>query len=192
MAIGGRDSSSNSAVIRKHVEKNDKIFHAEINGSPFFILKDEQNAATPLSLKEVAHATACFSRAWKEEIYGINAYWVNPDQVKKAAPTGQTMGKGSFMIEGQRNFFKVTSLKLAIGILQKDEVYLLTCGPPEIIKKSCVCYVIIEPAGTEMADVAKKIKNKFSSINEEMGKLFNIDDFVRVLPSGSSKITEAG
>ena len=192
LAIGGRDSSSNSAVIRKHVEKNDKIFHAEINGSPFFILKDEQNAATPLSLKEVAHATACFSRAWKEEIYGINAYWVNPDQVKKAAPTGQTMGKGSFMIEGQRNFFKVTSLKLAIGILQKDEVYLLTCGPPEIIKKSCVCYVIIEPAGTEMADVAKKIKNKFSSINEEMGKLFNIDDFVRVLPSGSSKITEAG
>ena len=192
LAIGGRDSSSNSAVIRKHVEKNDKIFHAEISGSPFFILKDEQNAATPLSLKEVAHATACFSRAWKEEIYGINAYWVNPDQVKKAAPTGQTMGKGSFMIEGQRNFFKVTSLKLAIGILQKDEVYLLTCGPPEIIKKSCVCYVIIEPAGTEMADVAKKIKNKFSSINEEMGKLFNIDDFVRVLPSGSSKITEAG
>ena len=43
-----------------------------------------------------------------------------------------------------------------------------------------------------MSDVAKKIKNKFSSINEEMGKLFNIDDFVRVLPSGSSKITEAG
>ena len=125
-------------------------------------------------------------------MYGINAYWVKPDQVKKAAPTGQTMGKGSFMIEGQRNFFKVTSLKLAIGILEKDETHLLTCGPPDTIKKNCICYVVIEPAGTEMSDVAKKIKNKFSSINEEMGKLFNIDDFVRVLPSGSSKITEAG
>ncbi len=192
LAIGGRDSSSNSAVIRKHVEKNDKIFHAEVNGSPFFILKDEQNTATPLSLKEVAHATACFSRAWKEEMYGINAYWVNPDQVKKAAPTGQTMGKGSFMIEGQRNFFKISSLKLAIGILKKDETYLLTCGPPDTIKKKCVCYVVIEPAGTDIADVAKKIKNKFSSIDEKMGKLFDIDDFVRVLPTGSSKITEAG
>ena len=87
LAIGGRDSSSNSAVIRKHVEKNDKIFHAEVNGSPFFILKDEQNTATPLSLKEVAHATACFSRAWKEEMYGINAYWVNPEQVKSYEKT---------------------------------------------------------------------------------------------------------
>ena len=192
LAIGGRDSSSNSAVIRKHVERNDKIFHAEVNGSPFFILKDEQNTATPLSLKEVAHATACFSRAWKEEMYGINAYWVNPDQVKKAAPTGQTMGKGSFMIEGQRNFYKISTLKLAIGILKKDESYLLTCGPPDTIKKKCVCYVVIEPAGTDIADVAKKIKNKFSSIDEKMGKLFDIDDFVRVLPTGSSKITEAG
>jgi len=192
LAIGGRDSSSNSAVIRKHVERNDKIFHAEVNGSPFFILKDEQNTATPLSLKEVAHATACFSRAWKEEMYGINAYWVNPDQVKKAAPTGQTMGKGSFMIEGQRNFYKISTLKLAIGILKKDESYLLTCGPPDTIKKKCVCYVVIEPAGTDIADVAKKIKNKFSSIDEKMGKLFDIDDFVRILPTGSSKITEAG
>ena len=36
LAIGGRDSSSNSAIIRKHLEKNDKVFHAEISGSPFF------------------------------------------------------------------------------------------------------------------------------------------------------------
>jgi len=69
---------------------------------------------------------------------------------------------------------------------------LLTCGPPDTIKKKCVCYVVIEPAGTDIADVAKKIKNKFSSIDEKMGKLFDIDDFVRILPTGSSKITEAG
>jgi len=35
LAIGGRDSSSNSAIIRKHLEKNDKVFHAEVFGSPF-------------------------------------------------------------------------------------------------------------------------------------------------------------
>ena len=40
LAIGGRDAASNSAVVRKHLVKNDKIFHGDIFGSPFFILKE--------------------------------------------------------------------------------------------------------------------------------------------------------
>ena len=100
LVVGGRDSSSNSAVIRKHLEKDDKVFHGEIYGSPFFLLKDDGSSIAS-SLNEVAHATVCFSRAWKESMYGTNAYWVNPDQVKKGAPSGQSMAKGSFMIEGQ-------------------------------------------------------------------------------------------
>ncbi|MEM2160817.1 MAG: NFACT RNA binding domain-containing protein, partial [Candidatus Nitrosotenuis sp.] len=40
LAIGGRDSSSNSAIIRKQLAKDDKVFHAEIFGSPFFVLKN--------------------------------------------------------------------------------------------------------------------------------------------------------
>ena len=36
LAIGGRDAPSNSAVVRKHLGKNDKIFHGDIFGSPFF------------------------------------------------------------------------------------------------------------------------------------------------------------
>ena len=47
LAIGGRDSSSNSAIIRKHLEKNDKVFHAEISGSPFFLLKDDAGKPYP-------------------------------------------------------------------------------------------------------------------------------------------------
>ena len=116
LAVGGRDSSSNSAIIRKYVEKDDKVFHAEIHGSPFFILKDKNETITPLSIRETSHATVCFSRAWKEGMYGVNCYWVTPEQVKKAAPSGQTMGKGSFIIEGTRNYNKITTLKLAVGI----------------------------------------------------------------------------
>ena len=52
----------------------------------------------PLSLEEAAHATVCFSRAWQTSAHGLNSFWVKPDQVKKAAPSGQSMGKGSFMI----------------------------------------------------------------------------------------------
>ena len=146
LVVGGRDAASNSAVVRKHLVKNDKIFHADIFGSPFFIIKDAENAPTT-SMNEVAQATACFSRAWREGLYGVKAYWVHPEQVKKSAPSGQFLPKGSFTIEGQRNFINSENLKLAVGIIQQEDGYALTCGPPITIKKNSICYAIIEPHG---------------------------------------------
>ena len=192
LAVGGRDSSSNSAIIRKYLEKNDKVFHAEVHGSPFFLLKGEDEELLPLSLEEVAHATVCFSRAWQISAYGMSSFWVNPDQVKKGAPTGQSMAKGAFMINGTRNFIKDSSLKLAVGIFKQDEDYLLVCGPPEPIKKKCLCYAVIEPGGSTMSDVAKKIRAEFDKVNDNFKKIFLIDDYVRALPTGSSKVTETG
>ena len=191
LVIGGRDAASNSAVVRKHLGKNDKIFHGDIHGSPFFILKDAKDAPDT-SMNEVAHATVCFSRAWKEGMYGVSAYWVNPEQVKKSAPSGEFLPKGSFSIEGQRNFINSANLKLAVGIIPQEDDYVLTCGPPETIKKNSICYAIIEPHGSEMVDAAKKIRVEFSKIYEEITKKISLDDFVRVLPAGQSQIKETG
>jgi predicted ribosome quality control (RQC) complex YloA/Tae2 family protein len=192
LAIGGRDSSSNSAIIRKHLEKNDKVFHAEIFGSPFFILKDVPEQLPFDSLNETAHATVCFSRAWREAMYGMSGYWINPDQVKKAAPSGQFLAKGSFVLEGQKNFIRVPNLRLAVGILERDGHHLITCGPPEPIKKFCICYAIIEPGDSEISVIAKKIRTEFIKLKEEIVKHFTIDDFVRVLPAGTSRIVDIG
>ncbi len=189
LVIGGRDAASNSAVVRKHLVKNDKIFHGDIFGSPFFIIKDADDAPA-LSMNEVAHATVCFSRAWREGLYGVSAYWVNPEQVKKSAPSGEFLPKGSFTIEGQRNFIKSETLRLAVGIIPQDDNYVLTCGPVEPIKKNSICYAIIEPDGSEMAAAAKKIRIEFSKLEDEITKNINIDDFVRALPAGKSQIKE--
>lgn len=191
LAIGGRDAPSNSAVVRKHLEKNDKIFHGDIFGSPFFILKNVENPSTA-SLNEVAHATVCFSRAWREGMYGVSAFWVNPEQVRKSAPSGEFLPKGSFSIEGQRNFVKISTLKLAVGLMPQGDDYVVTCGPPNTIKKNSICYVIIEPHGLEMVDAAKKIRIEFLKLEEEIVKKINLDDFVRALPAGASQITEVG
>lgn len=193
LAIGGRDSSSNSAVIRKHLNKNDRTFHAEIVGSPFFLLR-ESTEHDLSSVKEVAQATVCFSRAWKAGIYGLNAYWVTSDQIKTAAPSGQFIAKGSFVIEGSKNFVQVSTLQLAIGLYEKDESFLLMCGPPSAIKKNCIYYIIIEPSGVDMAELAKKVKLEFMKFKEkeDIVKAISLDDFTRVLPSGDSHIVEAG
>ena len=224
LAIGGRDASSNSAVIRKHMGSDDRIFHAEIHGSPFFILKAGPGDVPALSMAEVAHATVCFSRAWREGMYGMSAYWVGPDQVKKSAPSGQFLPKGSFTIKGTRNFVKAATLRLAVGLVPRDDDgsggadigdmgsdagggghdggntgdgknigdYALTSGPPDPIKRRSVCYAVIEPHGSEMADVAKKLRGEFSRLEERITRRVSLDEFVRALPAGKSQIKEIG
>src|SRR5919106_1582251 len=114
LAIGGRDASSNSAIIRKHLTEYDIVFHAEVYGSPFFIIKNAIKAGEiETTLQEVAQATVSFSRAWKDGLSSADAYWVMPDQIKKGAPTGQYLPKGSFVIEGKRNYIKGSEIRLA-------------------------------------------------------------------------------
>ena len=188
LAIGGRDAPSNSAVVRKHLEAGDRVFHAQIFGSPFFILKETEPSRA--SLQETAQATVCFSRVWREAMYGASAYWVNPEQVKKSAPSGQYLPKGSFTIEGQRNFVKISSMRLAVGMMEKDGDRLLVCGPVDAVSKYSESKVIIEPTGTEMVTVAKKIRNEFQRMGLEGAGEYTVDDYVRVLPPGKSHIVE--
>ena len=39
LCIGGRDAASNEILVKKHAEKGDIVFHTEISGSPFFVIK---------------------------------------------------------------------------------------------------------------------------------------------------------
>lgn len=199
LAIGGRDASSNSAIIRKHLTENDIVFHAEVHGSPFFIIKNTGNLEeTGLSLQQVAVATVSFSRAWKDGISSADAYWVTPDQIKKGAPPGQYVPKGSFVIEGKRNYMKGLELRMAIGVARSENRYTVVCGPADAVKKSAIIYAILLPGGLQPLNVAKKIKSEFvrilgtSSNNEDLVdfvKTIMLEDFLRLTPSGQSKIS---
>ncbi|HEY3094949.1 MAG TPA: ribosome rescue protein RqcH, partial [Nitrososphaera sp.] len=198
LAIGGRDASSNSALIRKHLTEDDIVFHAEVHGSPFFIVK---NAAAPAkesridsSLLQVAKATVSFSRAWKDGLSSADAYWVMPEQVKKGAPTGQFLPKGSFVIEGKRNYLKGVEIRLAIGIVQLNNRETLVCGPEEAIKNRAMFYAVLLQGGMDPMTAAKKAKSEFVKIAgfseaAEIIKRISLDDFVRALPTGQSRIS---
>ena len=202
LAVGGRDSSSNSALVRKHLTEQDIVFHAEIYGSPFFILKNSADIGEiEKSLHQVAQATVSFSRGWKDGLSSADAYWVKADQIKKGAPTGQFLPKGSFVIEGKRNYVKGVEIRLALGIMQKNNNgYTLFCGPADAIKKRSLIYSILVPGGSDPANIAKKIKSEFvresGDDNELAGfiKSLSVDEFVRTIPYGKSKIsfTERG
>jgi hypothetical protein len=154
-------------------------------------------------LLEVAQATVSFSRAWKDGLFSGDAYWVLPAQLKKGAPTGQFLPKGSFVIEGKRNYIKGIEIQLALGIIQLKNRYALCCGPASAIKKKSLVYAILLPGGMDPINAAKKIKNEFARIsasNENQAnvglydfiKTISLDDFIRVLPAGRSKINYIG
>jgi predicted ribosome quality control (RQC) complex YloA/Tae2 family protein len=204
LVIGGRDASSNSALIRKHLTEHDIVFHAEVHGSPFFIMKNAATfVATPesiinnSSLHQVAQATISFSRAWKDGLSSADAYWVMPEQVKKGAPTGQFLPKGSFVIEGKRNYLKGIELRLAIGIMQLNNREVLVCGPEEAIKKRSIFYTVLLQGGMDPMNAAKKVKSEFVKIANdddntkiaESIKHMSLDEFVRALPTGQSRLS---
>ena len=199
LAIGGRDASSNSALVRKHLTEDDIVFHAEVHGSPFFIVK---NASAPAqegkiekSLAEVAQATVAFSRAWKDGLTSADAYWVLPEQVKKGAPTGQFLPKGSFVIEGKRNYIKGIEARLALGIVSVNGRQALACGPEDAIKKHALVYAVLLQGGMDPMNAAKKTKSSLVAAADEVLaesiKRISLDDFVRALPTGQSRISFA-
>jgi predicted ribosome quality control (RQC) complex YloA/Tae2 family protein len=204
LAIGGRDASSNSVIIRKHLDEQSIVFHAEIHGSPFFIIQNVKSVdEITQSLLEVAQATVSFSRAWKDGLFSGDAYWVEPVQLKKGAPAGQFLPKGSFIIEGKRNYIKGIEIELAIGIIQLNNRYALCCGPVSAIKKKSLIYAILLPGGMNPIDAAKKVKNEFGTITAsnknqanvglyDFIKTITLDDFIRMLPIGRSKIGYIG
>ncbi|HEX9677871.1 ribosome rescue protein RqcH [Nitrososphaera sp.] len=197
LAIGGRDASSNSALVRKHLTEDDIVFHAEVHGSPFFIVK---NASAPAregkiekSLAEVAQATVAFSRAWKDGLSSADAYWVLPEQVKKGAPTGQFLPKGSFVIEGKRNYIKGIETRLAVGIVSVNGREALACGPEDAIKKHALVYAVLLQGGMDPMNASKKAKSALVAAADEVLaetiKRISLDDFVRALPTGQSRVS---
>ncbi len=155
LIIAGKDAITNEILIRKYLEKNDLVFHTDIHGSPFGILKNGQSAQEK-DIKEAAKFVASYSRAWKLKLSSVDVYYVYPDQVSKKAPAGMYLKKGSFMIYGTKNYIK-TNLELSIGMKDFEIIVSL----PEIINNITKTYVNIIPGDIKVLEIAKKIGNIF-------------------------------
>lgn len=179
LCIGGRDATTNEIVIKKHTEKEDIVFHTDMAGSPFFVIKTEGKEVTDKTLNEAAEATASFSRAWKSGLTTLDVFYVNPDQVSKEAQSGEYMSKGSFMVRGKTNYLH-PKIGLAVGV--KDGKII--SGPVSAIKKNADKFLIIEQGNEKTSETAKKIMKKLDA-------KVHIDDVIRILPSGGCKIKKS-
>ena len=190
--IGGRDATTNEILIKRHMEPHDVVFHADILGAPFVLVKTEGKKPTEQTMREAAQLAASYSRAWREAMGAVDAYWVSPEQVSKSPPPGHYLKKGSFIIQGLRNYIRHIPLQAAIGIKKENEHPIVIGGPPEAIVKQTNVYVKIVPGEQPSSDLAKQIRNSLAKQAPQRmrAEVFEIpvDEIQRFIPSGKGTI----
>jgi predicted ribosome quality control (RQC) complex YloA/Tae2 family protein len=192
LVIGGRDATTNELLIKKHMEPNDIVFHAEIVGAPFVLIKTGGKTVPEQTISEAAQLAASYSRAWRELLSAVNVYWVNPDQVSKTPPSGQFLKKGSFMIRGSKNFVRGVPLRVAIGVKVDNDEMMVVGGSVDAIANQTEVYVGIIPGDKKSSQLAKQIRHQLSKkVSEELKRRVTqipIEEFQRFIPLGRGKM----
>ncbi len=192
LVIGGRDATTNEILIKRHMEPKDLVFHAEILGAPFVLIKTEGKTPPERTIQEAAQLAASYSRAWREMLSAVNVYWVNPAQVSKSPPSGQFLKKGSFMIRGSKNFVRGVSLQVAVGAITDEEETMVVGGPVDAIACQTDVYVEIVPGEQKSSQLAKKIRHQLSKkVSESMKERIveiPLEEIQRFIPLGRGKM----
>ena len=186
LVIGGKDAKQNEEIVKKQMEPSDLYFHADVFGAPHCILKTKNNSAPEQSMKEAAVFAAVFSKAWDSNASMADVYSVLPEQVSKEAPSGESIGKGAFMIYGERKWFKRTALSFAIGVEKLGlEARIISC-PESAVKKHALAFVLLKQGSDKKSDAAKKILNLLQKKVPPVR--LDLDEVVQMLPNGGIKI----
>lgn len=175
LVIGGRDATSNEIAVKKHVAPDDIVFHTDMAGSPFFVVKADGRQIGGKTREEAADATCTFSRAWKLGLQTSPVFYVSPEQVSKKTKSGEYMGKGAFMIYGRANYI-ANKANLAVGITKNRQVM---AGPIDAVRANCGKYVVLAQGNEKASAVAKYIQHRIGG---------SLDEIIRALPSGGCSI----
>jgi predicted ribosome quality control (RQC) complex YloA/Tae2 family protein len=158
LVVAGKDAVSNEVLIKKYTEEHDIVFHADIAGAPFVVVKTEGKQPTQQCLKEAGEFAAAHSRGWREGFGTVDVYWVKPEQLSKKAPSGEYIPRGAFMVAGKRNWTRNVPLKIAIGAItgENGETSFIG-GPIDAVKSKTDIYAVIMPGNQSGKELFKRI-----------------------------------
>ncbi|MDD9952856.1 MAG: NFACT RNA binding domain-containing protein [Candidatus Woesearchaeota archaeon] len=167
LCVGGKDAGTNEEVVKKHADKEDTVFHTDMAGSPFVIVK----GGTEKTLEEAAIFTASFSRAWKQGMGFLDVFYVKPEQLSKTANPGEFLGKGAFMVRGKTQYMK-PQLGLVLG---KEDSGRVMIGPERAVLSHTGEGYQIRQGKKKTSDVAKELAKKLD---------VHPDEIIPLLPPG--------
>ena len=210
LLVGGKDAKGNDAIVKKHLSGSDMYLHADIHGAPScslratqgFVIDENPPANIPKDIPayklvdklgderinddkliEAATLALCWSRAWSSGGGHGTVFAVKPAQVSKTAQTGEYVGKGAFIVRGQRQWFRDLDVKIGIGIVAINGVPLLMSGTPDLILSICSRYAILSSGITKKDRLANRIYKNTG---------ISTDEILAVLPGPCDILEERG
>ena len=156
LVVAGKDSVSNEVLVKKYTAQEDVVFHAEISGAPFVVVKAEGKTISEQTLREAGEFAASFSRAWRENAGSADVYWVKLDQLSKSGPSGESVPHGAFAVVGKRNWTRSVTLKVAVGIIVDEETCFVG-GPIDAVKAKTKTYVVLAPGESTGKELLQQI-----------------------------------
>ena len=190
VVLGGRDASQNEELVKKYMTGGDLFLHADVHGASVILVKGKTE-----KMDEVAQFAASYSGAWRSGHFSADVFSVRPDQVSKTPESGEYISRGSFIIRGERTYYRDVPLAVGIGLVLEPQAAVIG-GPPDVIRSRTKTVVEIRPGQFEPNDVAKKVLRSLKEhISPEEQKLLkgilNTESVAAFVPPGGSDITGA-
>ncbi|MEM3730356.1 MAG: ribosome rescue protein RqcH [Candidatus Bathyarchaeia archaeon] len=169
LVLGGKDAITNEVLIKKYTTSEDMVFHADIVGAPFVVIKTEGKQPSPQCLKEAAEFAAANSRGWREGFATVDVYWVKPNQLSKAGPSGEYVPHGAFVVRGKRNWMRNIPLRIAVGITIDEETgeIKFVGGAVDAVRAKAKAYITIVPGDMSGKNL---LNNVLKALAEKMPK----------------------
>ncbi len=194
LIVAGKDATSNEVLIKKYTVPNDIVFHADIVGAPFVVVKTGGKQPSEQCLQEAAEFAAAFSRGWREGFASADVYWVTLEQLGKAGESGEYVPHGAFAVKGKRNWMRSTPLRIAIGVSVEEKTGEITFigGAADAVKAKTKAYVTVIPGDTKGKELFKNILKKLAekTPKEHREKILNasIEKIRELVPYGKGKV----
>ncbi|NLX49684.1 MAG: fibronectin-binding domain-containing protein [Methanospirillum sp.] len=184
LVLGGRDAGQNEELVKRYMEGNDTFVHADVHGASVVIVKGSTER-----WDEVAQFAASFSGAWRAGHLEADVYAARPDQVSKTPAAGEYVGRGSFIVRGERTWFRSTPVGVAIGYGPSGVIG----GPPAAVMPRSEVAVLLRPGPFEPNDTARRV---LRALREHLGgdggrsarSMLNTEAVARFVPPGGSEI----
>jgi predicted ribosome quality control (RQC) complex YloA/Tae2 family protein len=190
LVVAGRDADSNEEIVKKYMEKRDIVFHTQNPGAPITVIKTMGNEVPETTLQETAQFVVSYSSVWKSGQFSGDCYWIKPEQVSKTPETGEFLKKGSFVIRGERNYFRDVQVTAAVALELEGSTRVIG-GPTSAVRKNGQHVVEVVPGKYNQNDVAKKIYKIYVERLKDTNFVKQIaspDKIAMMLPPGESDI----
>ena len=145
-------------------------------------LEDAQNLPAEI-IEEGAQLAIAWSRAWGSGGAAATAFHARPAQVSKQTESGESIGRGAFVVRGQRTWYRDVPMEIAIGFATINNIPIPVSGTAAGVSKICQRWALIKPGREKKETIANRIA-KATGLAQ--------DDVLSALPSGACELVDHG